>query len=675
MALPKRWTRNIIYLGGALTVLCLLLFVAQDQRILKIKLPQYSWGNLVKQSTLYVKDVNVVSCLRAKNKVCVQLARWMVLPQDLSLGSSWLYKLNINLQFAPEADEVVVDIAVGDPAKDGKIKNNGKTLIPEKVLKDIHKGRTYSGDDREQIEAGNKGEKLDAKVDPDEIMRLKTEQESQAEDLRTGGDKENAQESNSEKESPEESVPENDSHPEKVLHSEKESTSEEAEESQENKNEKREIHTSPDTLNGFYLIPTPEQLEKAKWRQRSHGIWLKYGPISDKAVRTVNVVFGPDATVHHENIEMLENPLQDTGAAKGLEPRLLLMRGSPQSPEKKLRFNKDGKFKILQIADAHFSTGVGKCRDPVPPESMDGCEADPRTLLFINRVLDIENPDFVALTGDQIFGDEAPDPPTALWKLVTPLEKRKIPYSLVLGNHDDQLTMNREELIEWASMLPHAMVAKGPEEVDGFGNYGIRVRSSKALKKLAAALYFLDSHSYSTQPKIAGGYDWFKDSQMWWLEQKAAAMAEQMVKENRLSMAFFHIPIPEFKNLNGQQSVGKQLEGIASPRYNNGMRTHLTNANIQVAAVGHDHCNDYCLLDVEHAGEEDYESKLWLCYGGGVGEGGYGGYGGYIRRLRIYELDENLGTIRLWKRAENDPDFVFDKQRLVEGGKAVNVPE
>lgn len=664
-----------------MAVLCLLLFVAQDQRLLKLKLPQSFWGEELKKSSLYVEDVSVASCLRAKNKICVNLGQWHALPKDLSLGSSWLYKLNLNLRLVreQEAEEVVVDIAVGDPAKDAKIKNNGKTLIPEKVLKDIHKDRVYSGDDREQIEAGNKGEKLDAKVDPDEIMRLKAEQESQAEGLRTEGLEEKEKEEKEKEAAKEEEAAKDEevakeSSPKEEAEKQDESSTEQQDEPGD-KDQKRELHKTYHTLNGHYLIPTPEQLEKAKWRQRSHGIWLKYGPKSDKAVRWVNVVFGPDATVHHENVEILENPLHGSGAPKGLEPRLLMLRGSVQRPEKKLRFNKDGKFKILQIADAHFSTGVGKCRDPVPPESKDECQADPRTLLFINRVLDIENPDFVALTGDQIFGDDAPDPQTALWKLVTPLEKRKIPYGLVLGNHDDQLTMNREELMDWASFLPYSMAAKGPDEVDGFGNYGIPVRSSKLLKKFAAALYFLDSHSYSTQPKIAGGYDWFKDSQMWWLEQEAGGMAEQMVKENRLSMAFFHIPIPEFKNLNGQQSVGKQLEGVASPRYNNGMRTHLANANVQVAAVGHDHCNDYCLLDVEHAGEEDYETKLWLCYGGGVGEGGYGGYGGYIRRLRIYELDENLGTIRLWKRAENDPDFVFDKQRIVEGGKAVNVPE
>ncbi|PSK39319.1 hypothetical protein C7M61_001928 [Candidozyma pseudohaemuli] len=689
VALPKRWTRNISYFAGVLAILCLLFFVAQEQNLVSSSLNLNYWGDELKSRQLYITDVMVETCLRATNKKCRnKKSRAFALWKDLSLGSSWVYRLNLNLRFASHngakkiTEDVVVDIAVGNPEIDGKIKNNQNLLIPEKVLKDIHKLRVYSGDDRTQIEEGNKDEKLDAKIDPDEIMRLKQEQESQAEDLRAATEKEKESKNKGEANKQEEEVKGADETPEKTVEEKpkeekpkEEKPEEEKPEEAQSGNQKRETHKTYHTLNGYYLIPTPEQLEKARWITRGHGIWIKMGPVSENAVRWVNVVYGPDATVHEEKMEILENPLQDTGAPKGLEPRLVVIRGRPSTPEKKLRFNKDGKFKILQIADAHFSTGVGKCRDPEPPESAAGCEADPRTIRFIEKVLDIEKPDFVALTGDQIFGDDAPDQQTALWKLVTPLEKRKIPYGLVLGNHDDQLTMNREQLMDWASYLPHSMAAKGPEEVDGFGNYGLTVRSSHILQKVAAALYFLDSHSYSTQPKIAGGYDWFKDSQVWWLEQESGLMAEQMVKKNGLSMAFFHIPIPEFKNLDGQAFMGKHLEGVASPKYNSGMRTHLANAKVQVAAVGHDHCNDYCLLDVENAGLEEHETKVWLCYGGGVGEGGYGGYGGYIRRMRVYELDENEGSIRLWKRAENNPDFVFDKHRIVEGGKAVNVPE
>ncbi|KAM9918742.1 hypothetical protein OXX80_012885, partial [Metschnikowia pulcherrima] len=69
--------------------------------------------------------------------------------------------------------------------------------------------------------------------------------------------------------------------------------------------------------------------------------------------------------------------------------------------------------------------------------------------------------------------------------------------------------------------------------------------------------------------------------------------------------------------------------------------------------------------------DSDSKSSMWLCYGGGAGEGGYGGYGGYIRRVRVFELDVNAKEIKSWKRAENNPDESFDEQTLVENGEVV----
>ena len=49
-------------------------------------------------------------------------------------------------------------------------------------------------------------------------------------------------------------------------------------------------------------------------------------------------------------------------------------------------------------------TGVGVCKDAIDahgkylPES----EADPLTVNFIGRILDVEKPDLVVLTGDQL---------------------------------------------------------------------------------------------------------------------------------------------------------------------------------------------------------------------------------------------------------------------------------
>lgn len=57
----------------------------------------------------------------------------------------------------------------------------------------------------------------------------------------------------------------------------------------------------------------------------------------------------------------------------------------------------------------HLSTGVGKCRDILPDMSTETCEADPLTLQYLEKILEIEKPDLAVLAGDFINGDTAPD--------------------------------------------------------------------------------------------------------------------------------------------------------------------------------------------------------------------------------------------------------------------------
>ena len=57
-----------------------------------------------------------------------------------------------------------------------------------------------------------------------------------------------------------------------------------------------------------------------------------------------------------------------------------------------LRFNEDGKFKIVQFTDTHLGTGNGA--------SEYRCLQAEKTLARISRVVKQENPDFIVLTGD-----------------------------------------------------------------------------------------------------------------------------------------------------------------------------------------------------------------------------------------------------------------------------------
>ena len=166
-----------------------------------------------------------------------------------------------------------------------------------------------------------------------------------------------------------------------------------------------------------------------RWESRPAGIWLKrttrrQARDFQHAVTAVDVLFGADAVEARHGWAVQDTALLLGSSGERHEARLTVRRGAPKSPPKPvLRIGKEGKFKIMQVADLHFSTGVGACRD-VDPKDYEGkkCEADPKTLEFVGALLDQEKPDLVVLTGDQINGETAPDAQTV--RLVLPLHLR-----------------------------------------------------------------------------------------------------------------------------------------------------------------------------------------------------------------------------------------------------------
>ncbi|GMM38357.1 phosphoprotein phosphatase [Saccharomycopsis crataegensis] len=420
-------------------------------------------------------------------------------------------------------------------------------------------------------------------------------------------------------------------------------------------------------------IPSLKEVKGLGWTQVDHGLWYKLGALNaQNTLQKLDVIYGEDAIDPRADWYMIPNNLdiegQEFSTFLTLQNKHLL-NSAKTIKKPNLKINSNGEFKILQVADLHFSTGVGECRDPFPEESATDCEADPRTLKFLRKVLDIEKPDFVVLTGDQIFGETSPDALSSLLKSLALFIEYKIPFATVLGNHDDESTLTREQVMQITSNLPYSLSQVGPKKVSGVGNYYLTVDGPKSSNP-AMSLWFLDTHKYSPSPKTNPGYDWLKDNQLDWLEIEHAELKPAISKYSHihLSMAFFHIPIPEFRNFKGDNVVGSAKEGVTASNYNTGVRTVFSKIGVSVVSVGHDHCNDFCLFDVEEGAKSN--NNLWLCYGGAAGEGGYAGYGGTSRRVRVFQIDTNRNSVSSWKRLENDPHNIFDKQLLVDGGVA-----
>ena len=92
----------------------------------------------------------------------------------------------------------------------------------------------------------------------------------------------------------------------------------------------------------------------------------------------------------------------------------------------------------MQIADLHYSVNVGSCRDT----TISPCTgSDNLTNTLLGHVLDVEKPDMVVFTGDQLNGQGSTwDARSVLAKFAKAVTERGIPWAAVFGNHDDSIS-------------------------------------------------------------------------------------------------------------------------------------------------------------------------------------------------------------------------------------------
>ena len=300
---------------------------------------------------------------------------------------------------------------------------------------------------------------------------------------------------------------------------------------------------------------------------------------------------------------------------------LFLAGGTMAADKPLLQFKENGEFRIAQLTDTHINLSKN----------------DAKHVFDLVRVVhETEHPDLFVLTGDIVTQHY----PKAVYDKFSALfEEFNTPWTVVLGNHDDEYHTTRQRLGELLEKYPLCLNSTTPG-ITGISNYIVPVTWDG---KPAALLYFLDSNAYSTLDKDkVDGYGWFDLSQITWYKSQSAAFTKANKGKPLPALAFFHIPLPEYNQVWDDSNIvkiGDKNEEVCCPKINTGMFAAMVECgDVMGTFVGHDHVNDYigCLYGIA------------LAYG--RASGGINTYGDLTVGSRIIVLKKDKRRFDTWIR-------------------------
>lgn len=236
-------------------------------------------------------------------------------------------------------------------------------------------------------------------------------------------------------------------------------------------------------------------------------------------------------------------------------------------------------FKILVLADIQLES------NPV---------RDRKALNMIRELVERTEPDFIMTVGDNttsVFSDNRAK------LVIKTLSRFGIPWAVVLGNHDGEGRADRLWHGNRYEEADNSLFKSGPSNIHGVGNYGVNIKSPDG--DIIYSLLMMDSNRYREYPD-GKDYDFIYYDQIQWYEWMVNGV-EKSQGNPVPSLAFFHIPLPEFslaveafkEGRLDEGSFGGVREGVFCPPVNSGLfdsmkelgsTTHIFN--------GHDHVNN-----------------------------------------------------------------------------------
>ena len=313
-----------------------------------------------------------------------------------------------------------------------------------------------------------------------------------------------------------------------------------------------------------------------------------------------------------------------------------------------IKFNSSGKLVIMQVSDPQDMKYVRKAM-----------------VKMLDNAYDLIKPDLVVFTGDNILGNHLLDARIGNRKIASgkaatleimkdsirhicaPLDKRKIPFAMIYGNHDDMNAVSKDEQADiyrsYAMCMP-MNTRNGKVDCD---TYNIPVYSRDG-EKVKFNLWMLDSAWYDKFEDKC--YTAIKPETVEWYKQTSAKLKEENSGEAVPSLMFAHIPLPEITNLIEQcgpndagavlthakgwcrlkpdMARGVMLEYPCILEESSGLfDAALECGDVKGIVSGHDHVNCF---EGNYKGIDFIQTSCasFRCYGG------------EMRGVRIFEIDE-----------------------------------
>ena len=244
----------------------------------------------------------------------------------------------------------------------------------------------------------------------------------------------------------------------------------------------------------------------------------------------------------------------------------------------KLIFNQDSTFKIVQFTDMHYMHGNPK---------------SDTTLLSFEKILDAEKPDLIIFTGDIVTSE----PVEKGWNVISKFAgERKIPFAVTFGNHDDEAGVSRSDLAFLVTKYPYNVNKIAGDGLQANLNNVLSIYGSKQNMKIQSTIYLFDSNAYSTISGVEG-YGWITTDAIEWYKNKSLQFTLNNNMRPISSLAFFHIPLPEYSiAFDDEKNIryGERLEKECSPKLNSGLFLAMKEmGDVLGVFTGHDHLNNY----------------------------------------------------------------------------------